>query len=137
MDKPLGSSPIHKLIALKRYEKPDPAYFNHFLTEFKARRQEIILSRKPKLSFFSRFFLWVKQDASKQLLYGAGFAYASIFLLAFFLWSHPSPQQSQAPALQTSPVKHTKSQVLPAHSLEQDIKKVSNQERKAPQPPLY
>jgi hypothetical protein len=41
---PFGNDEIARLLRLKRYEQPPPAYFENFLHEFRRRQRDELLS---------------------------------------------------------------------------------------------
>src|SRR5512132_2879880 len=45
---PFGNDEIARLLRLKRYEQPPPAYFENFLSEFRRRQRDELL-RQPLL----------------------------------------------------------------------------------------
>ncbi|MFV1995674.1 MAG: hypothetical protein ACC661_09575, partial [Verrucomicrobiales bacterium] len=48
------SDEVHKLIRLKRYEKPHDGYFEQFLTEFHGRQRSELLKRSAHGIFCER-----------------------------------------------------------------------------------
>ncbi|BDS08097.1 hypothetical protein NT6N_31370 [Oceaniferula spumae] len=92
---------VQDLIALKRYEQPDDAYFEEFLDEFHRRQRQELLQRSSRSLFFERVGTWFSGANKMRLLYGGGLAYAA-FMLAFVLW----PKQNDPAQLPTAPVEH-------------------------------
>ncbi len=67
---------VSKLLRLKRYEKPPPAYFDDFLREFQ-RRQRAEALRRPAWAMF-----WDRVTSIAPTFRVPQFAYAAIFVLA-------------------------------------------------------
>jgi pterin-4a-carbinolamine dehydratase len=67
---------VSKLLRLKRYEKPPPAYFDDFLREFQ-RRQRVEALRRPGWAIF-----WDRLVSIAPTFRVPQFAYAVIFMLA-------------------------------------------------------
>ena len=44
---PFGNDEIARLLRLKRYEQPPPAYFENFLPEFRRRQRDELLRQPP------------------------------------------------------------------------------------------
>lgn len=93
---------IQDLIALKRYEQPEDAYFEEFLDEFHRRQRQDLLQRSARSLFFERVATWFSGSNKMRLVYGGGLAYA-VCLLTFFLW--PKSDDQTMP-IQTVPTKH-------------------------------
>lgn len=92
---------VQQLIALKRYEQPDDAYFEEFLDEFHRRQRQELLQRSSRSLFFERVSTWFSGANRMRLVYGGGLAYAAV-MLGLMLW--PKPQDpAQIP---TTPVQH-------------------------------
>jgi len=94
---------VQNLIALKRYEQPDDAYFEEFLDEFHRRQRQDLLHRSSRSLFFERVGTWFSGANKMTLVYGGGMAYAA-FMLAFVFW----PKQNDPAQLPTAPVEHVK-----------------------------
>ncbi|MBK1832098.1 hypothetical protein JIN77_15280 [Verrucomicrobiaceae bacterium R5-34] len=92
---------VQKLIALKRYEQPDDAYFEEFLDEFHRRQRQDLMHRSSRSLFVERVGTWFSGWNKLNVVYGAGLAYAA-FMLAFVLW----PKANDPAQLPTAPVKH-------------------------------
>ena len=99
---------VQQLIALKRYEQPDDAYFEEFLDEFHRRQRQDLLQRSSRSLFFERVSTWFSGANRMRLVYGGGLAYAAV-ILGFMLW--PKPQDPAQ--LPTTPVKHVTPDVRP------------------------
>jgi hypothetical protein len=51
---PFGNDEIARLLRLKRYEQPPPAYFENFLHEFRRRQRDELLRQSPWRIWFER-----------------------------------------------------------------------------------
>jgi len=51
---PFGNDEIARLLRLKRYEQPPPAYFENFLSEFRRRQRDELLRQPPRRICFER-----------------------------------------------------------------------------------
>jgi hypothetical protein len=51
---PFGNDEIARLLRLKRYEQPPPAYFENFLHEFRRRQRDELLRQPPWRIWFER-----------------------------------------------------------------------------------
>jgi len=92
---------IQKLIALKRYEQPDDAYFEEFLDEFHRRQRQDLLQRSSRSLFFERVSTWFSGANRMRIVYTGGLAYAAI-MLTFMMW----PKSEDPAQLPTAPVEH-------------------------------
>lgn len=95
---------VQQLIALKRHEQPDDAYFEEFLDEFHRRQRQELLQRSSRSLFFERVGTWFKDTSKWNFVLAGGATYAAVALALFFI---PKAQESSVPsALPTAPVKH-------------------------------
>lgn len=94
---------VQQLIALKRHEQPDDAYFEEFLEEFHRRQRQELLQRSSRSLFFERVSTWFSGGNKMRFLYAGGAAYAAI-MFGFFFW--PKSDITVQPELDTTPIKH-------------------------------
>ena len=94
---------VQQLIALKRHEQPDDAYFEEFLDEFHRRQRQELLQRSSRSLLLERVSTWFTGTNKWNLVMGGGAAYAAI-MLGFFFW--PKSDATMVPELDTAPVKH-------------------------------
>lgn len=94
---------VQKLIALKRHEQPDDAYFEEFLDEFHRRQRQELLQRSSRSLFAERISTWFSGTNKWNLIWGSGLAYA-VVLLAFVLW--PKDAEQIPTEIPNTPVKH-------------------------------
>lgn len=92
---------VQQLIALKRYEQPDDAYFEEFLDEFHRRQRQELLQRSSRSLFFERVGTWFSGANKMRIVYGGGLAYAAL-MLTFVMW----PKSNDPAQLPTAPVEH-------------------------------
>ncbi len=94
---------VQQLIALKRHEQPDDAYFEEFLDEFHRRQRQELLQRSSRSLFFERVGTWFKDTSKWNFVMGGGAAYALV-MLGFFFW--PKPDTTTPVEIDTAPIKH-------------------------------
>ncbi len=94
---------VQQLIALKRHEQPDDAYFEEFLDEFHRRQRQELLQRSSFSLFRERVGTWFSGTNKWSLAWGGGLAYATV-MVAFICW--PKPDVSTRSELHTTPIKH-------------------------------
>ncbi|MFK7909632.1 MAG: hypothetical protein AB8F34_03430 [Akkermansiaceae bacterium] len=99
-------SEVQKLIALKRHEQPDDAYFEEFLDEFHRRQRQELLQRSSRSLFAERISTWFSGTNKWNFVWGGGLAYA-IVLLAFVLW--PKAEEVNRAEIPTTPVENIQS----------------------------
>ncbi len=75
---------IGNLLALKRDERPEEAYWQNFLCEFHQAQREQAVKKSGLASLFDRVAGWFAEVGPSKWAYGAGLAYASV-TVAFFL----------------------------------------------------
>jgi len=108
---------VQELIALKRHEQPDDAYFEEFLDEFHRRQRQDLLQRSSRSLFFERMGTWFTGMNKWNLVLGGGAAYAAVMLGFFLMPKGDAP----APELDTAPIEHVKPlQVEPKDMLSPD-----------------
>jgi hypothetical protein len=83
---------IQELVALKRFEGPGEDYFEEFLDEFHRRQRADLMSRSARSLFMERIAVWFKELGAVKYAYGAGLAYAVLFL-AFSAWPRGGGEQ--------------------------------------------
>ena len=93
---------VQQLIALKRHEQPDDAYFEELLVEFHRRQRQELLQRSSRSLFVERIGTWFAGTSKWNYVMGAGAAYAAIFFAAMFFWPKPEVKSE----LNTAPIKH-------------------------------
>ncbi len=96
-------SEVQKLIALKRHEQPDDAYFEEFLDEFHRRQRQELLQRSSRSLFVERVSTWFSGTNKWSFVWGGGLAYA-VILLAFVLW--PRVDEQNPTEIPNTPVNH-------------------------------
>ena len=94
---------VQQLIALKRHEQPDDAYFEEFLDEFHRRQRQVLLQRSSRSLFVERIGTWFKGTNQWNFVLSGGAAYAAI-ALGLMLW--PKPHDTAPPQLDTTTIKH-------------------------------
>ena len=100
-------SDVQQLIALKRHEQPDDAYFEEFLDEFHRRQRQELLQRSSRSLFFERVSTWFSGESKMRVVYAGGAAYAAV-MLGFFFWPKgDAPVQLE---MNTTPIEHVKEQ---------------------------
>ncbi len=75
---------VSQLIRLKRYETPDPEYFENFVNEFQSRQRSEMLSQSARGLLVERVGTWWWSLGGKKWVYGAGAATAAVAMGAFF-----------------------------------------------------
>ncbi len=98
---------VQQLIALKRHEQPDDAYFEEFLDEFHRRQRQELLQRSSRSLFFERVSTWFTVGNKMRFVYAGGAAYAALMLGLFFL---PKSDVTTQPEINTTPIKHVPEQ---------------------------
>lgn len=93
---------VQQLIALKRHEQPDDAYFEELLEEFHRRQRQELLQRSSRSLFAERVGTWFAGTSKWNYVMGAGAAYAAVFFAAMFFWPKPDVK----PELNTAPILH-------------------------------
>lgn len=110
-------SEVQKLIALKRHEQPEDAYFEEFLQEFQRRQRQELLQRSSFSLFKERVSTWFADTNKWNLVWGGGLAYA-VLMFAFVFW--PKSVEPTPIELPNAPVKHVEE---PKDMLEHDDEK--------------
>ncbi|MCP5534711.1 MAG: hypothetical protein H7A51_00580 [Akkermansiaceae bacterium] len=98
---------VQQLIALKRHEQPDDAYFEEFLDEFHRRQRQELLQRSSRSLFFERVGTWFAMGNKMRFVYAGGAAYAAV-MLGFFFW--PKADVTTQPVIDTAPIQHVPEQ---------------------------
>lgn len=96
---------IGNLLALKRDERPDPAYWQDFLCEFHQNQREQAVKKSGFSNFVGRVAGWFSNLGPAKWAYGGGLAYAAV-TVAFFL----TPQTVVTESAPASPANY---QVVP------------------------
>lgn len=97
---------IGNLLALKRDERPEDAYWQDFLCEFHHRQRVQAVKKSGFAGLMDRVGNWFSEMSPSKLIYGAGLAYATV--AAAFLLTPRAVEMENAPV---RPVNH---QVIPA-----------------------
>src|SRR5215207_5422285 len=99
-----GNDEIARLLRLKRYEQPPPAYFENFLHEFRRRRRDELLRQPPWRICFERAQGFAVQCNVRSLAsYAAGIAAVVACAAAISITIYQQPDTTQS-AVQSSPV---------------------------------
>lgn len=98
---------VQQLVALKRHEQPNDAYFEEFLDEFHRRQRQDLLQRSSRSLFFERVGTWFSMGSKMRFVYAGGAAYAAV-ILGFFFW--PKQDVTTKPALDTVPIHYVSEQ---------------------------
>ena len=104
---PFGNDEIARLLRLKRYEQPPPAYFENFLSEFRRRQRDELLRQPPWRTWFERAHGFAVQCNVRSLAsYAAGIAaaVACVAIISITIYQQPDTNQF---AVQRSPVPST------------------------------
>ena len=103
---PSGNDEIARLLRLKRYEQPPPAYFENFLHEFRRRQRDELLRQPLWRIYFERAQGFAVQCNVRSLVSYAGIAaaVACAAVISISIYQQPEPAQV---ALQSSPVPNT------------------------------
>lgn len=100
---------ISNLLALKRDERPDAAYWQEFLCEFHQHRREEAVKKSVISNFFGHLAGWFADLGPAKWAYGGGLAYAAV-TVAFFL-------TPQTVVTESAPVAPASYQVVPVPAL--------------------
>jgi hypothetical protein len=103
---PFGNDEITRLLRLKRYEQPPPAYFENFLHEFRRRQREELLRQPSWRIWFERAQEFAFRHNVRLLAaYPAGIAAAVVCVAIISITIHQQPdtprfaiQSSRVPA---------------------------------------
>jgi hypothetical protein len=102
-----GNDDIARLLRLKRYEQPPPAYFENFLHEFRRRQRDELRRQPPWRIWFERAQGFAVQYNVRSLAsYAAGIAAAVACVAVISITIYQQPDTTQF-ALQSSPVPST------------------------------
>ena len=96
---PFGNDEIARLLRLKRYEQPPPAYFENFLSEFRRRQRDELLRQPPWRICFERAQDFALQYNVRSLAsYAAGIAavVACAAVISIRIYQQPDTPQSQS-----------------------------------------
>ena len=116
---------LQNLLRLKRYEQPDDAYFEDFLSEFQDRQRAEMLQSSSISLLKERVTTWFRSVGMIRLATGSAVAYALV-MFGIMAWPSSAPQQSHEHFSQ--PVSFE--QVLPA--AEDSLEKEEEKEEQAP-----
>ena len=101
---PFGNDEIARLLRLKRYEQPPPAYFENFLSEFRRRQRDELLRQPAWRIWFERAQGFAVQCNVRSLAsYAAGIAalLACAAVVSIKIYQQPDTTHF---AVQSSPV---------------------------------
>ena len=90
---------LGNLLALKRNERPEEAYWQYFLCEFHQRQREQAVKKSGVFGFIGAGLDWLGNMGPSKWAYAAGLAYAAVTVVYFL--SPSSPADAQSP---TTPV---------------------------------
>ncbi len=96
---------VQKLIALKRYEQPEDAYFEEFLDEFHRRQRQELLQRSSRSLFFERVGTWFTGTSKWNFVIAGGATYAAVALAMMVMFKGADSNTAPTP-LPTTPIKH-------------------------------
>ena len=101
---PFGNDEIARLLRLKRYEQPPPAYFENFLSEFRRRQRDELL-RQPlwRICVRARARFRVPAQCPFLASYAAGIAAVVACAAVISIRIYQQPDTAQF-AVQSSPV---------------------------------
>ena len=101
---PFGNDEIARLLRLKRYEQPPPAYFENFLHEFRRRQRDELLRQSPWRICFEHAQEFALQYNVRSLAsYAAAIAAVLVCGAVVSIRIHQQPDTAQL-AVQSSPV---------------------------------
>jgi hypothetical protein len=93
---------LENLMALRREERPDEGYWKDFLCEFHQRQREEAARKPGIVLLFDRAKDWFGNLGPAKWAYGAGLAYAAVFVGALMTPKNPGVEHS----IPTAPVNH-------------------------------
>ena len=99
---PFGNDEIARLLRLKRYEQPPPAYFENFLSEFRRRQRDELLRQPPWRIWFERAQgFTVRHNVRSLASYAAGIAaaVACVAVISIRIYQQPDTNQVRSPEL--------------------------------------
>jgi hypothetical protein len=101
---PFGNDEIARLLRLKRYEQPPPAYFENFLHEFRRRQRDELL-RQPvwRICFERAHGFAVQYNVRSLASYAAGIAAVVACAAVISIRIYQQPDTTQF-AVQSTPV---------------------------------
>ncbi len=88
---------IGELLALRREERPEGAYWHDFLCEFHQKQREETAGHLGLAGLIGRASAWFSEIGSTKWGYGAGLAYASVAAVALLFPTDPGVEK-MAPA---------------------------------------
>jgi hypothetical protein len=98
---PFGNDEIARLLRLKRYEQPPPAYFENFLSEFRRRQRDKFLRQPRWRIYLSRAQGFAVQCNVRSLAsYTAGIAaaVACVAVISIRIYQQPAVGSSSVPS---------------------------------------
>ena len=102
---PFGNDEIARLLRLKRYEQPPPAYFENFLSEFRRRQRDELLRQPLWRNCFERAQGFALQCNVRSLAsYAAGIAVAvaCAAVISITIYQQPEHDSVRSPELACS-----------------------------------
>jgi hypothetical protein len=100
---PFGNDEIARLLRLKRYEQPPPAFFENFLHEFRRRQRDELLRQSPWRICFERAQGFAVQYLRSLASYAVGIAAVVACAAVISITIYRQPDTTQF-AVQSSPV---------------------------------
>ena len=101
---PFGNDEIARLLRLKRYEQPPPAYFENFLSEFRRRQRNELLRQPVWRICFDRARCFALRHSVRPYSAGVAVVVACAAMISIRIYQQPEPAQV---ALQSAPVPST------------------------------
>jgi hypothetical protein len=101
---PLGNDEIARLLRLKRYEQPPPAYFENFLHEFRQRQRDEFLRQPPWRTWFERAQEFGFRHNVRPYPAGVAVVVACAAVISISIYQQPAHVQV---AVESSPVPST------------------------------
>src|SRR5947208_11675189 len=98
---PFGNDEIARLLRLKRYEQPPPAYFENFLSEFRRRQRDELLRQPVWRICFERAHGFALRHNARPYPAGVAVVVACAAVISITIYQQPEPAQV---TLLTSPV---------------------------------
>jgi hypothetical protein len=105
---PFGNDEIARLLRLKRYEQPPPAYFENFLSELRRRQRDELLRQPLWRICFERAHGFALRHNVRP--YSAGILAVAACAAVVSIRIYQQPERAQV-ALQSSPGSKTRRQI--------------------------
>jgi hypothetical protein len=101
---PFDNDEIARLLRLKRYEQPPPAYFENFLSEFRRRQRDELLRQPVWRICFERAYRFALRHNVRPYPAGVAVVVACAAVISIAIYQQPDTTQF---AVQCSPVPST------------------------------